>query len=416
MFVKNDSSPEKRYYNGKIGIVTLLDDDHIEVTGKEDNVRIRVGREEWTNTKYTLDETTGDIQESEEGTFRQFPLKTAWAITIHKSQGLTFERIIVDANAAFAHGQVYVALSRCKTFEGLVLSSPLTAKALINDDSVERFIEDIEQNEPGQDFLQEARQQYFRELLLEQFDFLPLKRRFLYLYRLYSEQLRQLYPELIERRKAEATRMDAELWDVSTRFRQQLEKLMAPGKVWENDPFIAERTTKGAAYFSERTQDIFQPLLAEELPEIDNKEVRKQMEKALENLKKEILVKLETLQAVRQAFNVTAYLQAKAKAQIEKQQSGKKTKNTTTKTTVSSDIRHPQLYARLRTWRNREAERLKLPVYTILQQKALLGIANTLPTSSRELLAIPGIGKKIAERYGTALLDLVDEYRLNSNT
>ena len=413
MFVKNDSSPEKRYYNGKIGIVTLLDDDHIEVTGKEDNVRIRVGREEWTNTKYTLDETTGDIQESEEGTFRQFPLKTAWAITIHKSQGLTFERIIVDANAAFAHGQVYVALSRCKTFEGLVLSSPLTAKALINDDSVERFIEDIEQNEPGQDFLREARQQYFRELLLEQFDFLPLKRRFLYLHRLYSEQLRQLYPELIERRKAEATRMDAELWDVSTRFRQQLEKLMAPGKVWENDPFIAERTTKGAAYFSERTQDIFQPLLAEGLPEIDNKEVRKQMEQALENLKKEILVKLETLQAVRQAFNVTGYLQAKAKAQIEKQQSGKKTKSTTTKTTVSSDIRHPQLYARLRTWRNREAERLKLPVYAILQQKALLGVANTLPTSSRELLAIPGIGPKIVERYGAALLELVDEYRLS---
>ena len=188
---------------------------------------------------------------------------------------------------------------------------------------------------------------------------------------------------------------------------------MAPGKVWENDPFIAERTTKGAAYFSERTQDIFQPLLAEGLPEIDNKEVRKQMEQALENLKKEILVKLETLQAVRQAFNVTGYLQAKAKAQIEKQQSGKKTKSTTTKTTVSSDIRHPQLYARLRTWRNREAERLKLPVYAILQQKALLGVANTLPTSSRELLAIPGIGPKIVERYGAALLELVDEYRLS---
>ena len=91
----------------------------------------------------------------------------------------------------------------------------------------------------------------------------------------------------------------------------------------------------------------------------------------------------------------------------------KKTKSTTTKTTVSSDIRHPQLYARLRTWRNREAERLKLPVYAILQQKALLGVANTLPTSSRELLAIPGIGPKIVERYGAALLELVDEYRLS---
>ena len=416
MFVKNDSSSEKRYYNGKIGIVTLLADDCIEVVGKEDNIKIRVGQEEWTSSKYTLDETTGDIQETVEGTFRQFPLKTAWAITIHKSQGLTFERVIVDANAAFAHGQVYVALSRCKTFEGLVLSTPLNARAMIKDASVENFVAQMEENEPGETVLKNARQQYFRELLLEQFDYAPLKRGLRYLYRLFSENLRQLYPELTERYRIADGQLDTELLSVSSRFHQQLEGLMKEGEIWESNPLLAERVTKGAAYFLEHTQNIFQPLLEESLPEIDNKEVRKQVEHAMARLKSDVSVKLATLRAIRQGFCVTDYLRAKAKAQIEKSHpKTKSTKSSSEKITVSSDIRHPKLYNRLRTWRNREAERQKLPAYTIMQQKALLGIANTLPSSSRELLAIPGIGKRIVERYGAAILDLVDEYRLLSS-
>ena len=128
MFVKNDSSPEKRYYNGKIGKITAINDRSIEVVGKEDGLKIQVTPEEWTNTRYTLDEETREITETVEGTFKQYPLKTAWAITIHKSQGLTFERAIVDANAAFAHGQVYVALSRCTSLEGLVLKSKISSR------------------------------------------------------------------------------------------------------------------------------------------------------------------------------------------------------------------------------------------------------------------------------------------------
>lgn len=168
MFVKNDSSPEKRYYNGKIGKITAINDRSIEVVGKEDGLKIQVTPEEWTNTRYTLDEETREITETVEGTFKQYPLKTAWAITIHKSQGLTFERAIVDANAAFAHGQVYVALSRCKTFEGLVLSSPVTVRSLVSDGAIDEFVREAEQKEPNKEELQQARQSYFRELLLEQ--------------------------------------------------------------------------------------------------------------------------------------------------------------------------------------------------------------------------------------------------------
>ena len=199
MFVKNDSSPEKRYYNGKIGKITAINDRSIEVVGKEDGLKIQVTPEEWTNTRYTLDEETREITETVEGTFKQYPLKTAWAITIHKSQGLTFERAIVDANAAFAHGQVYVALSRCKTFEGLVLSSPVTMRSLVSDGAIDEFVREAEQKVPNKEELQQARQSYFRELLLEQFDYEAIRWRLHYLYRVLDEQLRRLYPDWVER-------------------------------------------------------------------------------------------------------------------------------------------------------------------------------------------------------------------------
>jgi len=412
MFVKNDSSPEKRYYNGKIGKITKINDHSIEVVGKEDGAVIQVTKEEWTNTKYTLDEETKEITETVEGTFKQYPLKTAWAITIHKSQGLTFERVVVDANAAFAHGQVYVALSRCKTFEGLVLSSPVTARSLVSDDAVEEFVQDVGRKEPDREELRQARQSYFRELLLEQFDYGAIRWRLHYLYRVLDEQLRRLYPDWVERYRVAGVRCADELLAVAERFQNQLERLMSEEENCESDPVIAQRVRKGAEYFRECTTAIFGGFLEEAIPEIDNKEVRKSVEQNMERFRGEVRLKLETLKVIENGFSVKSYLRAKAKALIDAPKVKVKAKRAgADKVEVSSDVLHPKLYAVLRSWRNKEAERLKLPVYTVLQQKALLGISNTLPTNSKELLAVPGVGKKIVEHYGAVLLDMVDEYR-----
>jgi len=143
MFIKNDSSFEKRYYNGKIGTITALHDDTVTVTCAEDDI-IEVDVETWENIKYNLDKDTQEITEVLEGSYTQIPLRLAWAITIHKSQGKTLENVIIDlGRGAFAPGQVYVALSRCKSYENLVLKQPIRPRDIWCDQSILDFARTI---------------------------------------------------------------------------------------------------------------------------------------------------------------------------------------------------------------------------------------------------------------------------------
>lgn len=413
MFVKNDSSPGKRYYNGKIGKITEISTERIRVKCADDQEEIEVGKEEWTNTKYTIDPETKEITETIEGVFRQYPLKTAWAITIHKSQGLTFERAIIDVGAAFTHGQVYVALSRCKTLEGLVLSSPLKNRALISDRTIESFTEKVEKSQPDITDLEKARRQYYTELVTDLFDFTLLWKRLQRVAWVFGEHLGKLYPELTARYRQARENCYPEIVAVGERFKIQLTRLIAASENAEQDKLVGERIGKGVVYFSEKLQIIVIGLLENSVLEIDNKEVRKIVEEALGRLQQEVAVKQETLAAAENGFSVKSYLAARSRAMLEKPQI--KMRKSTDKINIIGDLKYPELYNLLRHWRKEEADRLKLPVYTIIQQKALLGVTNTLPTSGRELLKIPGIGKKVIEKYGKKILEIVDEFRLGIN-
>ena len=169
MFVRNDDQKPRRFYNGKIGVITEIDSDKIIVRCEDGE--IEVTRMVWENIRYREDEKTGKIDEEVLGTFTQYPLRLAWAVTIHKSQGLTFDKVIIDAARAFAAGQVYVALSRCRTLEGIVLSSPLDYVELDNDPSVLRYTDSQPSVETVNQALPTARKEYEIQLFSALFDF-----------------------------------------------------------------------------------------------------------------------------------------------------------------------------------------------------------------------------------------------------
>jgi len=169
MFVRNDDQKPRKYYNGKMGVITDFTECGIQV--RCDDGVLTVQRAEWKNIRYREDEATGKITEEELGSFIQYPLRLAWAVTIHKSQGLTFDKVIIDAARAFAAGQVYVALSRCRTLEGIVLSTPLDYVELDNDPSVLQYTDSQPSVETVNQALPKARKEYELQLFSALFDF-----------------------------------------------------------------------------------------------------------------------------------------------------------------------------------------------------------------------------------------------------
>jgi nucleoside-triphosphatase THEP1 len=408
MFVKNDLSPEKRFYNGKIGKIINISDDEIEVRCPGDQVSIDVERVEWQNAKYTLNETTQEIDEQVIGTFTQYPLKLAWAITIHKSQGLTFEKAIIDARASFAHGQVYVALSRCKTLDGLVLSSTIAPHSVKNDTTVIQFTDEVERNQPGPVELEKSRKEYVQQLLTELFDFKPMLWQIQYLLKLWEEHSQHILGTLKVQLSGIINPLQGEMIEVGTKFDNQLRSMIFAGAQAEQDAQLQDRIKKASGYFITKLDQVVAEPFSSATLETDNKAIRKIFSEAADKLQREIQVKRASLELCKNGFDLKPFLETKAKAAIDIQEVSPKKQTAPSATSFSL---HPDFYMMLKKWRDEKADLLEMEVRRVIPQNTMLEITEMLPISRSELKSIKGMGGTRLQQFGKEILELVIAYK-----
>lgn len=407
MFVKNDSSREKLFYNGKIGKVSRIEDNTIFVKCPGEHDEIAVETVAWQNMQYSINEETKEIIETEIGSFIQFPLKLAWAITIHKSQGLTFEKAIIDANAAFAHGQVYVALSRCKSLEGLVLSSPLTAKGIITNPLVDGFSRNIEANQPDTEYLEKSKRNYELDLLIDLFDFKSIIKKLFSGKKMAKELPPDISTDLLHKLDKDIEEIKKDVINVSEKFELQIRQLFSQNTEIEKNTSLQERIKKACFYFKDKLQLFINNILPAIQIETDNKQIRKSIQKFAEELHGLMHVKNACLESCSDGFSVSKYLNIKAKAAIE---TVKPIKLKKTEPPVSGTIDNPELYSLIKKWRDKKADELNLPTFLILPIKTMKTLCHLIPVSISQLEIVKGMGKKKIDQFGAEIVSIINEF------
>lgn len=408
MFVKNDSAPEKRYFNGKIGEIIQLNKEEITVRCQDDEHDIVATPEVWENVSYSINQETKEISEHVAGSFSQMPLRLAWAITIHKSQGLTFEKAIIDAKASFAHGQTYVALSRCRTLEGIVLKSPINANNIISDTRVTSFNENVEKNPPNAELLNASRKTYQLNLIQDLFNFYtflyPVKR----LIDIYYKNKNSIKGNLITPLTTIKEEGITKLLQVNNGFILQIKELSVDITNPEDNIIIQERIKKALVYFIKHAETYIKIPLDELTFATENKEVDKDIQKQLNQMEELVTNKLYCLNGLIEGFSTTKYLEIRAKAVLQK------SKVPAVKKEYADTTEHPVLFGKLRELRSYFAENEDVPHFQIFTQKSLYGMCELFPVTTKQLLAINGMGKIRVQKYGQDILEIIIEYCANN--
>lgn len=407
MFCKNDMGSEKRYYNGKIGVVRGLKDDFVEVECPGED-RIQVGFETWENIRYEIDEESGMITEKVVGGFSQVPFRLAWAITIHKSQGLTFEKAVIDAGNAFAFGQVYVALSRLRTLDGLVLRSRITPRCLFRDRELDRYVAELPQRAPHAQSIQTARLAYQRRLLNELFDFTAERSRVYTLAKISGENkdlLKNQAPGFLDDLAAKVSR---ELYYPASDERQSMIAAFSDQDDLEQDPsfqaLVAGVSEKYLALLEELVLDPLTGLVFEG----KNKAALKLFRETRDKCQKLAESHRACLEAAMKGFTLSGHLEAKTgKSRGGEPES--KTEEDSGPPRDGGESIDLGLLDRIKAWRREMSAREGGPAYLILSDQAVHSLALRRPATLEELLQVKGIGPKKSARFGPELLRLVAE-------
>lgn len=249
MFIKNDPTGEQRYFNGKIAIVTRLKSDLIEVQPEGSKETIIVEKYTWKNIRYSTDKISGEIQEELIGTFTQYPLKLAWAITVHKSQGLTFDKAIVDIGNAFAPGQIYVALSRLRSLKGLVLTSLISGAGIRQDQNVSLFAKNRPDKYSLQEQVKKESELFLRTFLMQSFDLSGLDN---YVYEHVHSYTKDIHKSAKQKHHKWAGKLLKEVTELRTnaaKFMAQLDRLSRDASS-EGLLILQKRVNAAEAYFT----------------------------------------------------------------------------------------------------------------------------------------------------------------------
>lgn len=414
MFIKNDTSfGERRYYNGKIGKIVGYEDEIIIVKCPDEAQNIWVEIAEWQNIKYTLNEKTKEVKEEIIGTFRQFPLKLAWAITIHKSQGLTFERAIIDAAAAFAHGQVYVALSRCRSFEGIVLRSPIGYNGVKTDVVVKDYSAYSAQNAPDQTDLALAKKEYEQNLMLELFDFQQIIWAFNSAKTVFQENERALSSNSLHEIEEIWIKTKIELVEVANKFKPWLRHhFLLEKNLPSQNTTISERIKKAAVYFSDKLQKEVSPFIKEISILTDNTKLEEVAKDKIQELQKQLYIKNTCFNEAKAGFSTLKYIKtiADAATDFDAKNTTTAQKNYTSEIKAPKGSLHPKLYIQLVEWRNSLANANGISTYEILPYKVISEIVKFLPTTSETFEQIEGFGKTKLQKYGADIVEIIEKY------
>ncbi len=400
MFIKNDKEKIRRYFNGKIGSVEKMDDEAIYVQCKDELEPIKVMKEKWENIRYSLNPTNQQIEEEVVGSFTQYPLRLAWAITIHKSQGLTFEKAVIDAGSAFAPGQVYVALSRCTTLDGLVLQSLITNNSLFTDERILNFSNTKSNAAALKNNLLLSKQLYQEKIISELFNFDKSVSIIEDILKLLEEHSGSFNEETLPWVNDIATRLKS-LQKIANSFHAQLNKLFLGNDV----SAINERVIKASGYFLEHLHSLLQTL--PQSPTVtDSRNYAQEYVTDLKTLFVEVYTKFKLISTCKEGFNMDVFQQHKITLQIPAFEVNAYAGAVYKKV----DTPHPILYKQLRALRDEICGNDNLPIYYVANSATLEEMAKYLPLDEKDLNQITGFGEAKIEKYGQQFLSIIQTY------
>ncbi|MCO5950531.1 AAA family ATPase [Mucilaginibacter flavidus] len=394
MFIKNDSTGKKEFYNGRKAKVTDISNQHIRVTFDDDHTEFTLMPETWHYLKYSLNQDEGKIAENSAGSFTQYPIKLAWAITIHKSQGLTFDKVIINVGGAFAHGQTYVALSRCRTLEGITLQAPVRQENLMMSRDVIGFMEKAALTVPDELTLKQSIRSFELQMVIEAFNFEPILNRWIELTAGFDVEL----PEALASFNRISKILSNELVANGSRFiRKELAGSDAVSGLKEQPEKIIRLQTAA---------DFFLPKITNAVNDLHSLFSGVKQEEVFSVLN-QVLFQL-TLKSILLGYDFGQFEVASFLATYRR--------HTTTFKPVSKkalaskaekELKNPRLFNELLNWRKVYSAAKNVPDYTIISERLLKAIAEKESRSLDELSAIKGMGQQKALEFGEDLLKLI---------